>query len=177
MNTLHTSKSKKVIIISVSVLVLAVLITGAVFALNSKIFNADNGNKPTPEQIEQQKQTEADAKKDFAESTKDQELPGTDPETPSSSDLIELSATQDAGVVNIATKLHNFSSGICTLSITNNTNSLSEEAQVLYQPEFSTCAGFSIVKSRLGSGNWDITIDATPSGGTKLTKNIKLLVP
>ncbi len=172
----HTSQKKTiltVLIIAVAVL----LIAGVTYAVNPSIFNSkDEQSGPTEEQSEEQKKTESDAKKEFIESTKNEDLPGTNPSTPNSSDSITVSAKQDAGTVTVTSKLSGYSAGSCRLEIKNGTNSLSENAEIIYQPEYSTCAGFSIVKSRLGAGTWDITLYVTPDGGSELSKNIKYAV-
>lgn len=173
----NTSQRKKPLTV-LAVVASVFLIAGVSFALYLPTLNSTDNKQtgPTAEQTEEQKKTEADSKKEFVESTKDEVLPGTTPATPTSSDSINLSATQDAGTVTVTSKLSGYSAGSCRLTITNGASSLSENADIIYQPEYSSCAGFSIVKSRLGTGTWDITLYATPSGGSELSKNIKYTV-
>lgn len=169
----NLSPRKKILI--VGVLVLSVFLIAGV---SYRLFNTQDNNQkgPTPDQTKEQKKTEADSKKDFIESTKDEDLPGTTPPTPTSVDSIKLSAVQDAGTVTITSKLTGYSAGLCRLTITNGSSSISENADIIYQPEYSTCAGFNIVKNRLGPGVWNITLYATPTGGSELSKNIEYVV-
>lgn len=95
---------------------------------------------------------------------------------PQDSNSVALSASQDGDSVTILTKLRGFPSGVCDLAIANGNKTHSVSADVIYQPEFSSCAGFSIPVAKLGAGQWSITLKATPTGGSALTKSIPLEV-
>jgi hypothetical protein len=86
---------------------------------------------------------------------------------------IDLSASRDSdGFVVVSTKLYGTSDGQCRLRISNNTKSTTRTAEVLYQPSFSTCAGFSLPMEELGSGVWDISLRVTTSRNQEITKTI-----
>lgn len=155
---------------SFAVLFLAIIIRHTLPLQNQ----APNG--PTDKQLEEQQKSESDAKREFIESTKDIDTLGTDPQVPTSPNSIEISATQDAGIVTIASKLHGYSEGTCRLAITNGTTTIEESANIIYQPDFSTCAGFSIVKTRLGKGDWNIQLHITPLGGSEISKEMNYIV-
>lgn len=128
---------------------------------------------PTPAQKKEMQAVDNANKKDFAEKTKDTDNPGVTVPTPSSPDTIDLSASKtDTSTVTIFTKLKNYASGNCELTVTNGTRTYSATAQILYQPEYSSCAGFSIPVSELDAGTWTIKLIATPTGGTPITKTI-----
>lgn len=129
---------------------------------------ADSG--PTPEE----KQAEAEVNADKKQALIDEGIaPEVTDEVPASTNpSIDLSARQENnGTVTIFTKLYGYSSGNCALTVTNGGQSHSQSATVIYQPEYSTCAGFSVPISQLGSGAWNITLKATDNGASA-TKTI-----
>jgi hypothetical protein len=132
---------------------------------------------PTPEQQKEMKAVDDANKKAFAESTKGVDNPGVAVPIPTTPDTIELTAnkTNDT-TVTVFTKLKNYASGTCELTITNGTRTHTASAQILYQPEYSTCAGFSVPVSQLGSGNWVVKLIATPTGGEPVSQAINLEV-
>ena len=89
-------------------------------------------------------------------------------------DNITLTATRtDSLNVTISTKLVGYSDGSCSLAITNGQATYDRTAQVLYQPEFSTCEGFAVPISQLGTGTWSISLTVT-SEGNSITKTTTL---
>lgn len=95
-----------------------------------------------------------------------------DPVTPSN---ITLSATQTDSMVTITTKLVGYSDGECALVVGSDNGSLTRKAEIIYQPEFSTCAGFSIDTAELGKGTWNISLTVT-SGSSSDKKELTLEV-
>lgn len=71
----------------------------------------------------------------------------------------------------ITTKLYGYSNGSCQLSISNGTRNIVRQAEVMYQSQYSTCAGFSVPISELGDGTWKIKLDVI-SGGVTLSKEL-----
>lgn len=88
---------------------------------------------------------------------------------PTDSNGITLSPSIDGNQVVLHTKLVGYSDGTCSLAVINGTLSYNASALVIYQPEFSTCAGFTIPISKLGSGLWSFTVTVT-SGGASTQK-------
>ena len=83
-------------------------------------------------------------------------------------DNVTVSATQtDSSTVTVQTKLVGYSDGSCTLTATNGSNIFTQTAQVIYAPDFSSCAGFSVPVSQLGTGTWSIKLDVTSRGNTQ----------
>lgn len=137
---------------------------------------APSSTKQTPEQKVQESETDTDAKKTFIETTQAEEIPGTEPPTPTTPETIEITPSKGSGIVTVATKLHGYAAGTCNLTVTNNGKTTSYNANILYQPEFSTCAGFSINISDIGTGQWQINLTVTPEGGAPISKQVMYAV-
>lgn len=75
----------------------------------------------------------------------------------------------DSSSVTVITKLVNYSDGACSLTVTNGSKTVTQNAQVVYAPDYSSCAGFSVPISSLGTGTWSISLAVT-SGGVTTTK-------
>ncbi len=134
---------------------------------------------PTAEEKQQAAKVDADNKK-MMEGT---DTPSSEAEQPPSSttptsysDTMEITAKQETNsTVTIIAKLPGVSAGNCSLAITNGSKSINKSAVVIYQPEFSTCAGFSVPISDLGAGTWNISISLSGSTSTG-SKTISLKV-
>ncbi len=82
-------------------------------------------------------------------------------------DNIELSATQDdSNTVTIVAKLYGASDGTCDVAVSNGAKKVSKTAEVIYQPAYSTCAGFSVEKDELGPGTWNIKLVVSSGSNT-----------
>lgn len=91
-------------------------------------------------------------------------------------DNVQLTATQtDSSTVTVKTTLAGYSDGSCTLNVTNGSKVYSQTVQVIYAPDFSSCAGFSVPISQLGTGTWSIKLDVTSRGNSQ-TKTISVEV-
>ena len=109
-------------------------------------------------------------KQEFIENTP----AATNPE-PISSDQITLTAEQSGNKITVLTKLANLPGGVCKLTITNGNVSVLKQADVIYQPQFSSCAGFTIPIAEVGGGNWSIKLAVTHES-TSLEKTITVEV-
>lgn len=171
---------KKKILIIAAIIASLLLVLGVLEASNVTDF-VGPGKKSTPQvdnggpTIEEEKATaeaEANAKKDLIENSKTSETTGSSNSTPQTAPTIELSANKEAdSTVTVFTKLYKIGSGTCALNVTNGSKQSSQTASVVYQPEYSTCAGFSVPIASLGVGNWSITLNVSASG-QNYTKNI-----
>lgn len=126
---------------------------------------------------EEQKQTDDAINAANKQEALEQETaqPTPDP-TPPESSSIELSAQQEGSTsVTIFTKLHAITSGSCSITVTNGSASTTQTAMVIYQPEYSSCAGFSIPISGLGAGTWQVNLKVD-SNGTSATKSLSFEV-
>lgn len=99
-----------------------------------------------------------------------------DSEPDNSSSGLEMSTVQSGSSVTVSTKISSMGDGVCSLSISNGSKSYTREVEVIYQPSYSTCAGFTVPISELGSGEWDISITATSLSGTKVNSSKTLEV-
>lgn len=125
--------------------------------------------EPAPTQLSDE---EAAAKQKFIEE-QEKEPSKTDSDSLTSGNQtstpakLELSASNNGGSVTVMSRLSGIGDGSCNLRATNGNQSYTEEADVIYQPTYSTCAGFSVPVSELGAGNWQITVQATSIDGVK----------
>ena len=131
--------------------------------------------KPAPSVLSEE---DASNKESFIDRNKES-IKNGDPiserEGVTSSSSIAASASQEGDQITVKTKLYNVSSGQCNLVAANGSESVTREAPIMYQPEYSTCAGFSIPRDELGPGTWTIEITASSESSTKST-SIKLEV-
>ena len=170
-------QSKKLPIIILAFLLL--LVVGSVLLYrslhDSRVQPGDSG--PTTAEKAQESAANADGKKQIIDSgsSKDQSVPqGASASATSKS--IELSAQQEANnTVTVFTKLVGYSSGSCVLTATNGTKSSTQQAELVYQREYSSCAGFSVPITPLGKGMWNLKLTVT-SNGTAETKSISFEV-
>lgn len=161
---------------------LAIVTIAVALALTDNLPFGNSTNDLTPEQ-KQSSQINADNKKQFIEngSSTSSKQPDADNSTsstpPTNNDSsIVLSARQESNnTVTIFSKLYGYSSGSCQLKIANGAKTYSQTAEIIYQDQFSTCAGFSIPVSKLGKGTWSIKLTTT-SGGTVKSRVISFEV-
>lgn len=179
-------KSSKKVLISVIVALLVIFAAG-IFILQKTgiidLFNTGTHSGPTPQQKAEQSKTDAKQKSTYLNNSKT-EKDGTNTSqakpapVPTDTSSIQLSAKQQGSTVVVTTKLtgQGYSSGSCKLTATQGVSTNSQTADIIYQPEYSTCAGFSVPVSTLGSGTWQINLSVTPLNGETLTKSTSLLV-
>lgn len=86
---------------------------------------------------------------------------------PKTADGIAVEAKQNGNEVIVTAKLTGYSDGECQLDITNGGATFTASATVIYQQEFSSCAGFSVPVDKLGAGNWAVDLKVTAGGITQ----------
>ena len=177
MRATQTKKSKKnIIIILVLIIAVGAIATALIYNHQSKtsrsskqstLSSQENDNTPTSSgtnsDTEQKQQAADDETKNNSNNS-----PAT-PSNPSFSDNNISFTTQNTnGSLVVTTKLQGFSgSGTCNLVLKNDDSSVTESAEVIYQEEYSSCAGFSIPLSSVQrSGTWNITLSVTTNSGT-----------
>ena len=136
------------------------------------ITNFLNVSEKSPEQIKQDK-IDSQNKQDFV-INKNSEV-NTEVIHPTSDNIKITTNRESDGSLTILTELTNYSDGTCDLTITNNDQSYTQTVPIIYQPSFSTCAGFNITTDTLGPGTWQISIIATSKGESN-TKTISVEV-
>lgn len=178
------SKKRLTLIISIGIALVAAGGYGAYIATRPASL-PPLSDEPTPAQKQTQHKTDAATKESFldnnnhnADNTKDTSQQRTTQAQPApipaSAKHIELSAEQSGETVVVTTKLREqgFSSGQCVLTITSSEQRSEQHAAIIYQPEYSTCAGFSVPARSLPKGTWHISLAVTPLGGKALTKTL-----
>lgn len=171
---LNKQPSKKIAII----LIISLLVAAGVSTYF--IIRQNDDSAITRENAEKQQKADNEAKKDFIENTNEdgssaKDTPAPDP-TPSDGEdnPVKLSVrTEPNGTVTALTQLGSLSGGTCTLQVTNGTNTVSKIAPVIYQEQFSSCAGFSLAsadKTSLGTGTWQFALSVSSGGNTYTAK-------
>lgn len=168
--------TKKAVAISLIALLLAVALASGYY-----FYRQSNDSKVINKKTETETNTQS--KKDFIE--KDGAQTGkdntqTDTSPPKTTEEINESLSIDArresnNTVTLLTKLYDIPAGTCTVNIKNGSKTLSKNAPVIYQSQYSTCAGFSIAEPDLGTGDWSITLIVT-NGESSYTKSIVFTV-
>ena len=126
--------------------------------------------KLTTSQKQSVAQDELNAKKTVVENTKPATTSPNADSPPPQAQNIDLSAKRESNnSVTVFTKLTGVSNGTCSLSVQNGSSSYLNSADIIYQTEYSTCAGFSVPIEKLGSGTWNISLTVT-SGGQSYSK-------
>jgi len=85
---------------------------------------------------------------------------------PTTNEGIRINPSRSSAQVIVNTELVGYSDGICTLTVTNSSKTDSQTANVIYAPDFSTCAGFTIPINNLGTGAWTIKLSVLSGGST-----------
>lgn len=162
----HSVFSAKKLLLVGLVILAVVMVIWALYLKSTPSDSASlKGNTNTIQSPDEAKQA-ADAKKKLAESQSTTKQADTSQiQTTDNSKSIEMSArTETNNSVTIFTKLYGYSDGECQLSVSANGNNTSQTANVIYQSDFSSCAGFSVPKSDLGSGTWKISLTVVSEG-------------
>lgn len=132
-----------------------------------------NKDSPTTGEVSQDKDSQesdqsgnsnpdTEGKQDFLDNESKND---SEPAPEFTSDKISISIKETAENVAITTKLLGFSGeGKCELKITKDTTTVAQSAEVIYQPEYSTCAGFSVEKSKLSTGTWKVELTVSDKG-------------
>lgn len=159
---------KKPIIITLAAVVIVAILLG--FFLYYK-------QTSPAEDTQQQKAHENKDKQNFIETTNPdgtQKQPTPSNSEPSSDAQISASAKSEAnGTVTVTTNLGAISGGSCTLVVRNGDKHITKAAPVIYQEQYSSCAGFSITnseKTTLGAGEWAIELSVVSNGKTYMSK-------
>ena len=170
----NQSKNRKIWLIFIPVVLSLVLIGGFYASYRRNTTQPTNiVTGPSDAEIQSEKVANAKAKKDLIERPSTAE---NLPNTPAQQN-VQLTAKQEAnGSVTVISKLYGVVYGTCNMTITNAGKSLSQTAIVIYQPEFSSCAGFNVPINNLGGGVWEIRIaisnsNASPESSITLKVN------
>lgn len=172
--------------LSIAIIATAIAICGSVFALDKvgiiSIFPKETvpniSKEPTPQEKKSEEKANQETKESFLDTAKDNEEKSVENSkpapVPTNNSSIELSADKDGNDVTIIVKLkeQGYSQGKCSLNVAANGKRVTQDADIIYQPEYSTCAGFSIPMSSVGNGQWTISLSVTPLNGKPITKTL-----
>jgi hypothetical protein len=187
----HTIKSKSAILAICGVLFLVILLLGVLEKTHVTNFikmpakQTTTKTGATKEQRQAEAQANADSKqrlldnavKNDQSSNNATPAPATDTATSTTSSAsMTLTASQSGSSVTVLTQIQNVAEGTCKLVVSNGIKSTAQTAQVIYQPQFSSCAGFTVPVSSIGAGTWSIAVTVTPDDSTAITKTITLEV-
>lgn len=171
----NTSTTKKPIAVIAIMLMITCLTIGCWWYLHTHDI-AKQPSTPTPEQILAEKRTDAATKQEYIENSGKGSVNPVTVTPPTSPSSLVLNALTSGDDVVITSKVTDYPNGTCSLTITNGEKTRSYSAPVLYQPEYSSCQGFSIPKTDLGSGTWSFTLTITSSSGASVTSTTSLEV-
>jgi hypothetical protein len=144
------------------VLVFTLVILEATHVIDLIQINETKTVTPTTEQLKQQEEVNDNTKDKFISAT-----PTPTPSAITTSNKVVVTARQELnGNVTVFTKIYDNSAKNCQIVLTKDSATITKQASVIYQPEYSTCAGFSIQKSELSSGSWQISLTVTGDSAT-----------
>lgn len=175
MKTPQTNKKfspKKIIVIILVVIGLAVagfFVWYAFFSDRSSERAPDTQTDDSSVVTEEEKRA-AQEKQDLLDEATDENTSSATPdETTSSDQTISFQTRNETDEVVITTNLSSISSGTCKLTITADGDTFTQTAPVIYAPEYSSCAGFSVKKSELAGDAWSIRLDVSSGSDTFTT--------
>lgn len=176
----HRTSHKKLLV--VTLVIVALIATYAAVAYYKEVWPFTRSSPAAittkNEDLATNSKTDTDQKASYLNSVKDQPTPSEPAPVPTSSDSISLTASQQAADVVVITKLtgSGYSQGTCTLTASNGSKDTSKTADIIYQPEYSTCAGFTVPISTLGTGTWKLSLKVSPLNGSDLVKETQVEV-
>ncbi len=142
------------------VIILTILIVAAAFTIYFTTNKQERGPRQEDNNSRQdnpdytnntQSNSDTESKKDFLDNESKNNSQST-PSTPSQSQITVLQARKSSNDLIITTSLSSISSGVCNLTILRSgAPSIIKSAQIIYTPESSSCAGFSIPLSDIGN--------------------------
>lgn len=162
--------SKKTIISILGAVIVTMLVAGVVYGAITYFepTRSETSERDTPtEDSPATKEQNARDKENFINNVDlpEQNTDNDQQTNPATTDISMEVSQADSDVI-VTTKLPSFSAGTCKLSITNGQKIYTDSADIIYQPSYSSCMGFSVPVARLGGGTWKITLNAN---NTKLT--------
>lgn len=169
----HTKNNPlRILLIAVSVIVVLGIGVGAYVSFM--------GSKDTPEPPVTQQNTDATEqsiqdKSNLRDKEEAQQNQTQSSESTTQAAIDDITATTNDAQVIVQTKLIGVDRGTCTLTVTSSSQKIKKEASIIYNPSYSTCAGFTIQKSELPAGTWTLTVDIDAPTST-VTKSLTLEV-
>lgn len=130
--------------------------------------------KPTEEDLAKENTSNAQTKEKLIESTDEMGNPKNP--KPETSAALTLSAKQSGADVIIKARMQSVADGTCALTASNGTSSVTRSADVIYAPDYSSCAGFSVAVAEIGPGKWSLKLTVTTLSGATASDTTTLEV-
>ena len=174
---MYTNKNKKTIPVKTVIIILILIM---VFILGSILY-AKNDHKATTtpnkltgsssglnQKIDYAPATPQEVKAaDDAKQNSSQKVTQAAPSTKPTDSVTIISAAQDnQSNVIVKTRLDGAGWKNCSLSLTSGSKTIVKSADAIFQPEFSSCAGFSIPTNELTAGQNTLLLSATKNDDT-----------
>lgn len=177
----QNKSSKKVIITLVLLLLVIGTSVGAYIILNQNDSNSAQEDKKNGTEKDKNsnsnknKNDEYNSNNNPVEHESEKEItPGYEGENPNLNDSLtgSINYTGVAGnnLIIRTTINQTISSGSCEISLTNGSTTVTRTSGIIPNPSSSSCEGFDIPTSELGSGNWEITIKITSNDKSGVLK-------
>lgn len=173
-----SSKKSYIILAIIAVLLIGGFIAWKVSGIGNDRPSSENSSttsndskENSTDSAEQTSRNAADKQNFLDSESKSEDSTATTPPPAPTNDSISLAARSESDTVIITTKLKSVSSGTCTITITGGAEPFSQTAEVIYTPEYSTCAGFSVKKSSVSAKIWNISL-TVKSGSSTVQKTI-----
>ncbi len=87
------------------------------------------------------------------------------------SGVISYKSVVDGNLVIRTTINQMLGSGTCSLTLSNGQKTVTRSSSIAQNPSSSTCEGFSVPTTELGSGTWDIKVQVSSDGRTGTLSN------
>lgn len=156
----QSKKYVRVVIVIAGVAILTSAIVWAWVTLNNKPSSPNSQGSSIDQKSEpDEKQASIDSDKSSVETPIPEE------------NNVSVDTTREAdGSLTIIAKLKNVSDGTCELTVNNESTIKSYTAPVIFQPEYSSCAGFNLQSNEW---NYDSKVSLRiTSNGTSITKTV-----
>lgn len=177
--TTKKSKNKFVLIATVSIIIVAAIYGGIAYGYSYWPFSSSapssSDNTLQPTNSDQTTQDTGNSSEDAGnkQTFNDNQVNSNPDNNPVTVNFDATLSQQEANVI-ISTRIMSAPSGQCTAVIQNGSNSVTKKAEIMYAPEYSTCAGFTVPVTDLGSGAWKITLSITSNSQT-VSKNFEII--
>lgn len=177
-----TKSTRKIVLITAVIILFCAAGVGTALYLKSREQGVVTKQSPDQEKLSNRAQgagtqdsqsvaQDAKDKQSYLDGQKDPGDPATEPILPD--DSVSLLVSSDATSLLVKTQIKNFTgSGSCSLIVRKGSVEVSDNAAIIYQPEFSSCAGFAIDRAKLSSGLWSINL-TVKSNGVTVQKSIE----
>ena len=180
-------KSKKNLIITLSIVGMLVIISIIAYLFmspkadqqesNSSSTRSQSNNKSDNSSTDNSISTDSNTTVEH-EAEKDIQPPyeGENPNSsPSLTGVINYKSVTDGTLIIRTTINQMLSSGTCNLTMTNGAKTITKSSGITQNPSSSSCEGFDIPTSELGSGDWKIDITITNGDRTgNITDSVSL---